>query len=335
MVNPVNVRYHLYCTGKSTNYNLGVTTYYLKNPLKEVFGEYIKDYTPFQNELGDVHSLESIRLRLYAKEMQAEPICWDAETDGLPSGYPFHLLLTHPLVAAYAGSMLNLREERQQTIIQTALVALKPFAIPLVRRNTSASDFRIADLADTMGEKKTTCYFILTADCFLHSPVVARLFIAMLLNVAMQKTVSQHNRSLYPAEAKPLLLMLDNFTDIGKIPNLSEAMTSLPGDGTKLLLTALDATYVSRLYGDFDAFASHCGIRAYYKPYATGSQTMQEIIIRDLQGTGQFCSDLSVKDICNMPSDRVIVIRHSNHVDMYKKVRYFGVEKALFPLSQA
>ena len=129
----------------------------LKNPLKEVFGEYIKDYTPFQNELGDVHSLESIRLRLYAKEMQAEPICWDAETDGLPSGYPFHLLLTHPLVAAYAGSMLNLREERQQTIIQTALVALKPFAIPLVRRNTSASDFRIADLADTMGEKKGQC----------------------------------------------------------------------------------------------------------------------------------------------------------------------------------
>ena len=30
VVNPVNVRYHLYCTGKSTNYNLGVTTYYLK-----------------------------------------------------------------------------------------------------------------------------------------------------------------------------------------------------------------------------------------------------------------------------------------------------------------
>lgn len=77
-----------------------------KNPLKEVYGEYITDFNEFSEALGvTVSSLDEIRETIKYKCDHGETISFEYELDGLPTGSPFYKLLVHPIVREYLLSI--------------------------------------------------------------------------------------------------------------------------------------------------------------------------------------------------------------------------------------
>jgi type IV secretory pathway TraG/TraD family ATPase VirD4 len=66
--------------------------------------------------------------------------------------------IAHERIASAAQAMLNKSEEERSGILSTALAFLGLYADPIVARNTSTSDFRIADLMQ--GDHPMSLYIV-------------------------------------------------------------------------------------------------------------------------------------------------------------------------------
>ena len=171
-----------------------------KNPLKEIYGEYIKDFSPFVEELGTVNSVEQIRLLLLArikeekekaakegrkfsikdavdfKEDEVDPKLRDMSD----MKDPWFRLLTHPKVAECASNMLNGADQTRASIMQTAQTALAIYQDPVVQSNMQVSDFAIRDLLDPTRE--VSLYLVMQVKDIATVRPIARLFVNTLLN---------------------------------------------------------------------------------------------------------------------------------------------------------
>lgn len=150
-----------------------------KNPLKEIYGEYIKDFRPFANELGfPVKSIDEIRAAVQAKIDAKEKINWDYAIDDIPTGKPYYLLLTHPKVAESAANMLNGAEQTRASIMQTAQTAMALYQNPVVQENTKTSDFTIRDMLDP--KRAVSVYLVMEVRDVATIRPLARLFIQLI-----------------------------------------------------------------------------------------------------------------------------------------------------------
>lgn len=150
-----------------------------KNPLKEIYGEYIKDFRPFAEEFGFVvRSIDEIRVAIQYKIDHGEKIVWESQIDGLPTGKPYHLLLTHPKVAEAAANMLNGADQTRASIMQTAQTAMALYQNPVVQENTKVSDFAIRDMLDP--KQAVSIYLVMEVRDVQTIKPLARLFIQMI-----------------------------------------------------------------------------------------------------------------------------------------------------------
>lgn len=150
-----------------------------KNPLKEIYGEYIKDFRPFTEEFGfTVRSIDEIRVAIQYKLDHHEKIVWESQIDGLPTGKPFHLLLTHPKVAEAAANMLNGADQTRASIMQTAQTAMALYQNPVVQANTRVSNFAIRDMLDP--KQEVSVYLVMEVRDVQTIKPLARLFIQMI-----------------------------------------------------------------------------------------------------------------------------------------------------------
>lgn len=150
-----------------------------KNPLKEIYGEYIKDFRPFTEALGcTVRSIDEIRIAIQYKLDHGEKIVWESMIEGMPTGVPYHLLLTHPKVAESAANMLNGADQTRASIMQTAQTSMNLYQNPVVQENTKVSNFRIRDMLDP--KQAVSVYLVMEVRDVQTIKPLARLFIQMI-----------------------------------------------------------------------------------------------------------------------------------------------------------
>ena len=162
--------------------------------------------------------------------------------------------VTHPFVAKAVQRQLN-RADREGASVQSSIVT--PMTIyddPIVQKTISRSDFKIRDLV--YGEKPMSLYLkIPQPDRDRLRPLV-RLVLQLIFARLMEQPAKDRHH---------LLLMLDEFPELKKIPNLASAMSLMAGYKIKPYLIAQTLTQIREEYGENESITDNCYIKAAFQ----------------------------------------------------------------------
>jgi len=167
--------------------------------------------------------------------------------------------IAHERIASAAQAMLNKSPEERSGILSTALAFLGLYSDPIVARNTSTSDFRIADLMQ--GAHPMSLYLVV--------PDSDRLRLKPLMRLMMTLITQRLVEVLNPKENKHRLLMLiDEFPRLSRMPFFTDALSYVAGYNIKVMLIMqskgqLDAP---ESYGKGNTVIESCRTRCVYTP---------------------------------------------------------------------
>lgn len=247
-----------------------------KNPLKEIYGEYVQNLRPFSKIFQNkgIKNLEDVR-RAILELMKKTEIDWEGDDDNTS---PFHILLTHPKVAECAANMLNGAEQTRASIMQTAQTALALYQNPVVQKNTEVSDFCIKDL---LSPKDTVSLYL----C-MHSNEVQTLkpLSRLLINTMLHKLVRdiKFDSSGGAKMKQRLLLMLDEFPQLGNLKSMELALAVCAGYGIKVCIVAQDVNQLNKEYTKDNSIASNCHVHIYFTPNLDSGAATAESISKNL-----------------------------------------------------
>src|SRR6516225_5881619 len=211
--------------------------------------------------------------------------------------------VTHPFVAKAVQRQLN-RADREGASVQSSIVT--PMTIyddPIVQRTICRSDFRIRDLV--YGDKPMSLYLkVPQPDRDRLRPLI-RLVLQLIFARLMEQPANDRHH---------LLLMLDEFPELKKIPNLAAAMSLMAGYKIKPYLIAQTLTQIREEYGENESITDNCYIKAAF-------QTDNLMTCKNL-------SELSG----NMTVEKETVNYSGQRTDFYLKHIFRSVEQVQRPL---
>lgn len=161
----------------------------------------------------------------------------------------------HPEVLHGAESFLAGEDRLQAGLKATAESFFGLFADPLVAEKTSRSDFRLSDL---MCEHAPVTLFLQPppSDAARLMPLM-RLFLNQLARSQME---DQTRGSDGREKRHRLLLCLDEFPQLGKMPFFEQAMGVFGGYGLKAYLVCQSLNHILRAYGRDNVILDNCHI---------------------------------------------------------------------------
>ena len=210
---------------------------------------------------------------------------------------------THPFVSKAIQRQLN-RADREASSIQSSIVT--PMTIyddPIVQKTVSRSDFRVRDLV--YGETPMSLYFKVPQPDRERLRPLVRLMLQLIFNRLMEQLDPDRHH---------LLLMLDEFPELKKIPNLAAAMSLMAGYKIKPYLIAQTLTQIIEEYGPNESITDNCYIKAAFQ--TDNLQTCKNL------------SELSG----NMTVEKETVNYSGQRTDFYLKHIFRSVEQIQRPL---
>jgi type IV secretion system protein VirD4 len=181
---------------------------------------------------------------------------WVDATTGLPTRI-------HPLIAESARSFLNKSPNEQSGVQSTALSFLTLYRDPIIARATEASDFRIADLMKA--ERPHSLYLVVPVRDRDRVRPLIRLMLTQILQTLTEEMKFKSGRAVVNYRHR-LLLMLDEFASLGRLPVIEEALAYIAGFGIKAYLIVQDLPQLVAAYGPNQTIFSGCHIRVAFAP---------------------------------------------------------------------
>jgi type IV secretion system protein VirD4 len=164
------------------------------------------------------------------------------------------------LVHTAAQEMLNRAGPERSGVHSTAIVELELYRDPIVSANIACSDFRLQDLMN--GEHPTALYLIVPPSDIDRLRPLLRIMMNLLLR-RLTAEMSHTGDKLYKHR---LLLLLDEFTAIGKLEIFERALAFMAGYGLKAFVIVQDITQLQQEYGKENSIMGNCHIRIAYAP---------------------------------------------------------------------
>jgi type IV secretion system protein VirD4 len=150
-----------------------------------------------------------------------------------------NLSFLSPACKSAFASVLSQNDEVLSSVMGTFKEPLLPWLNPVVDAATSADDFLLTDVR----KKKMTIYIGILPNKLAEAKLIINLFFSQLIN-ENTKELPQANKEL----KEQCLLLMDEFTSIGRVDIISKAVSFMAGYNLRLLpivqsLAQLDATY--------------------------------------------------------------------------------------------
>ncbi|WP_181791048.1 IncP-type conjugal transfer protein TraG [Myxococcus llanfairpwllgwyngyllgogerychwyrndrobwllllantysiliogogogochensis] len=193
----------------------------------------------------------------------------------------------HPVIASSTREALNKSENELSGVVSTACAFLGIYRDPLVARNTSASDFRIADLMHA--KRPVSLYFVLPpSDGERLTPVIrlvlnqigTRLTESMaapvyrpahqVLAAIASRVFRRGNVEVLPPAPKDdgpkhrLLMLLDEFPTLGRLSFFERSLAFFAGYKIKCLLIAQSLGQLEEQYGPNNSILDNSHVRVSY-----------------------------------------------------------------------
>lgn len=170
----------------------------------------------------------------------------------------------HPVIAAAARDMLNRPDEERGSVLSTAMSYLSLYRDPLVRRNTSRSDFRISDLMD--GKRPVALYIVARPEDKDRLKPLIRLILNQVMRVLLRPPIRFVDGLPQMPHKHRLLLMLDEFPSYGKLDVFVESLAHCAAYGIKAYLIMQDIAQLLGAYGKDEPITGNLHIRVAFAP---------------------------------------------------------------------
>jgi type IV secretion system protein VirD4 len=172
----------------------------------------------------------------------------------------------HPAVGSAAGDQLKRPDDEAGSVLSTAKSYLSIYRDPIVAKNVSTSDFTINDL---MNHEKPVSLYLVTqyTDQERLRPLV-RVFVNMAVRMSGKKLVFKNGRPVKQYK-HPLLFMLDEFPQLGKLGIIQESLAFVATYGLKFFIVVQDLNQLKRQqlgYGRDETVTSNCHIQVAFPP---------------------------------------------------------------------
>ena len=145
----------------------------------------------------------------------------------------------------------------------SAVTELALYADPIIAKNTAASDFTLNDLVN--GDRPAALYMVVRPSDIDRLRPLVRIVMNLLTRRLTENLDFEDGRSA-AAHRHRLLLMLDEFTSIGKLDIFERALAFMAGYGLKAFVVVQDVTQLHQAYGREEAIMSNCHIRIAFAP---------------------------------------------------------------------
>lgn len=189
----------------------------------------------------------------------------------------------HPTVASAARDMLNRADAERSSVLSTAMSYLSLYRDPLVARNVSRSDFKIADLMNhvrvteetnpetgEVTERRTpvpvSLYLVVRAEDKDRMRPLMRLILNQIIRVLLRPELKYVDGRELPPHLTRLLMMVDEFPSYGRLDVFQEALAYIAGYQIKAYLIMQDVSQLQAIYGRDESILSNCHIRIAYAP---------------------------------------------------------------------
>lgn len=169
----------------------------------------------------------------------------------------------HIFIASAAQGMLAKADKEMAGVVSSATANLALYRDPVVAMNIRRCDFRLYDLMNY--ETPVNLYLVISpADIDRLRPLL-RIFVAQLLGRFTERMEFADGASK-AAYKHRLLLMLDEFTSLGKIAIIERAIAYMAGYGVKGYFIVQDTKQLNQAYGQDNALMANCHVRIAYAP---------------------------------------------------------------------
>lgn len=172
-------------------------------------------------------------------------------------------LIVNEEIFRAAGSMKKKASNERSGVHSSAKVQLALYSDPIVARNISSCDFRIADLMN--GESPTSLYIVIPPSEIDRLKPLIRIIMNQFLTRLTSEMEFAGGKAVQHYKHR-LLLMLDEFTSIGKLEIFERALAFMAGYGLKAFIIVQDLTQLQKAYTKEEAITSNCHIRIAYAP---------------------------------------------------------------------
>lgn len=169
----------------------------------------------------------------------------------------------HLFIASAARGMLSKADNELSGVVNTATSNLALYKNPVVAMNTSRCDFRISDLMNN--DHPVNLYMVIPPSSINTLRPLLRIFVTQLIGRLIEKMEFKDGASVAGYKHK-LLMLLDEFTSLGKLPVMEKGIAYVAGYGIKLYLIVQDTKQLNEAYGPDNAFMANCHIRLAYAP---------------------------------------------------------------------
>ncbi len=169
----------------------------------------------------------------------------------------------HTFIASSAQEMKNKADNEASGVLSSALVNMSLYRDPIITKNIEKSDFRIHDLMNA--DKPLNLYLVVSpADIDRVRPLL-RLMVDMFVRRICSKMEFEDGASKASYKHR-LLLLMDEFTSLGKLPIVEKALVYIAGYGGKFYIIVQDITQLNAVYGKENAIMANCHTRIAYAP---------------------------------------------------------------------
>lgn len=168
----------------------------------------------------------------------------------------------HAFVASSAREMLNKAANEASGVVSTALVNLALYRDPVVTLNTARSDFRVKDLMNH--EAPVSLYLVVGAADINRLRPLIRLILNLIISRICERMEFVHGAQ--KKTKRRLLMLLDEFTSIGKMEIVNKSIAFSAGYGINYLLVIQDIEQLIDTYGKQNGIKGNCHVRIAFAP---------------------------------------------------------------------
>ncbi|KZB63145.1 conjugal transfer protein TraG [Thalassospira lucentensis] len=162
-----------------------------------------------------------------------------------------------------ANSMMIKAPQERSGVHSTAKTQLTVFADPIIARNTATSDFRLHDLMS--GDAPMALFLVVSpADKDRLRPLL-RIILNMFMRRMTERMEFGSGQTVAGYKHR-LLLMLDEFTSIGKLEIFEESLAFMAGYGLKAMIIVQNTEQLFKHYGRDESIMANCKIRIAFTP---------------------------------------------------------------------
>lgn len=179
------------------------------------------------------------------------------------ASYPHKDGMPHPIVATKAREMMNKADNELSGVIGSSVSYLNLYDDPLIAKNVSTSDFKIRDLMND--DYPVSLYLVIKPSDKDRLKPLVRLVLNQILRILIEEIKFVDGQSVKTYKHR-LLLMLDEFTSLGKLEIFQESLAYMAGYGIKSYIIIQDTAQLYNAYTKDEAIISNCHVRIAYAP---------------------------------------------------------------------